>query len=281
MVARQESGMGADVIVHLVCEAKRVLGGGDPIKGTLEIVQMLKARSRAVYVGQRAREEGIPLAEASVTVIQRTADGDEEVSWLVVDMLAEAIPLESHKDGCATCTANVKNEPYGCVLYVGYAVPISSERWVMDQLEVAGDLGWSLCTGALREFGYDGAPIVDFREQGLFEGEDQIIREIDGTPVGSNQVFQAIFAVGNHLDPYHCMGVLLWLGLLEVDGLHPTELRPGHIQALVAMSSARERRRRVVLRIERSDDLRLRQTQLMLGCLFSAFVNGVGVLVDA
>ena len=39
------------------------------------------------------------------------------------------------------------------------------------------------------------------------------------TKVSSNQILQAIFSVGDLLDPAHCFLVLIWLGAIKMDGL--------------------------------------------------------------
>jgi hypothetical protein len=77
----------------------------------------------------------------------------------------------------------------------------------------------------IRDFGLDGQPLVEFRARGLFEASQparRTFRTPDGVvQVTSDQLLQAIFCVGEPLDPGHVFGVLLWFGAVNVDGGPP------------------------------------------------------------
>lgn len=279
--------MGADLIVHVECEAKRALGEGDPAQGTMNMMRMRKSRSQAMTVSAQLQGAGVPLDQPVINVVTETADGRQERKVSVVDLLSESAPLLEHDGDCPHCPANLGNQPYGCLGFVPYPIGTDAEAWLAQRVQPEGSLGHKLLCDALRDFGYTGEQFTEWRERGLITAKEPrtvVLRTawFSKTTVDTNQLFQAVFGVGNHLDPTHCALVLMWLGALAIDGEVPASVEPGPLQALLSMDSYEQRSARAKLVLgEPSENPDVRSMQLMLGYLYGAWVNGVVLLVDA
>jgi hypothetical protein len=209
--------MGADHIVHLECAPKSHFGGGDSIQGTISILSMLKARDRGNMIAQLAARDNKPVEEMKVTVVVRRDGKEEQQEVTHEDLMAQAAPLNEHAANCRTCPANVSNEPYGCFGFVRYPISRAAEEWLMERVQPADSPGGDILLRAVDDLGYDGSPMAGFRSNGLLESDAPVSKDIGGAEIESDQIFQALFQVGNNLQPSHCMMVLVWLGVLSLD----------------------------------------------------------------
>ncbi len=279
--------MGADLIIHLDCPAKATLGDGDILDGTVAMLRMRKSSSQAMAVAAQLQESGIGLDVPCIRVILQTAEGEQERKVSVVDLLAEAAPLKGLEGDCAACLANVGNQPFGCLGYVHYPITPAAEAWLAARVQHADTLGGRLLCDALRDFGYTGEIFSTWRERGLIEASEPVSVVVDPeadppVTVSTDQLFQAVFAVGNHLDPVHCALVLMWLGALELDGEVPGDLDMAPLETLIALDSPERRHYRSRLRIgDPAETADIHAMQQMLRFLYGAWVCGVGLLVDA
>ncbi len=279
--------MGADLIVNLPCDAKRALGGGDAFQGTLTMLRMRKSRGQAMAVAAQLQAAGIPLDQPVVTVVVETPEGSRERKVSVAELLADSAPLTEHEGGCAGCPANATNQPYGCLGYVTYPIEPSAEAWLIDRVQPLGSLGHHLLCSMLQDFGYTGEMFASWRERGLFTAPAPrrvvLLRAEDGElSIDSNQIFQAVFGVGERLNPTHCALVLLWLGGLAIDGVVAETMEPTPLRVIGTLTTTEQRSARSTLMLgSPSDDPAVASMQRMLLMLYVAWVNGVELLVDA
>lgn len=270
--------MGADLVIHAECVAKDALGDGDPVRGALRIIELTKAQARAEMV--LARSPGQPPESVSFTIRVQGPHGIHERQVFAADLLAQAAPLAVHAAGCDGCPANHLRRPYGCYRSITYPITAAAERWLVDRVEPADRLGGKLLMDAIADFGYDGAPMAPWRERGLLQAPAALVCPQAPT-VSGDQLFQALFGVGTSLDPFHCVLVLMWFGVLEIDGQVPDALDPAPLQALGTMGTVRDRDRRTRLVMAPTADPGIAELQGLLGFLHTTFVVGVPLLVDA
>jgi len=126
---------------------------------------MLKARNRARTISAMVHREGKNPVTATVRVVVLGPDGPEERDVTVASMMADAAPLESLGRDCAGCDACVFQATFGCFGYVNYPLTASLERWVVDRIQAADTLGGDLLLRAIRDFGYDGRAMADWRRR--------------------------------------------------------------------------------------------------------------------
>jgi hypothetical protein len=280
--------MALDFVVDLECETKRFFGDADALAGTVRILALLKARNRAAAVEAAARREGVEPGSVSVEV-RVESGGDLSVGppTSVAELEESARPLVAHEALCSDCPANVAGTPYGCFGALGYPIARGAEAWLMARLETADRFGGRLCLDAIERFGYTGEPVAGMRDAGLFESPEAISKAMGRkwlrtTSVSSDQILQAFFAVGA-LSPGHCLGLLLWLGALHVDGqpvdgadaaTATRELRE------LTTPEAREARTSLALG-ELDDDPEVRSFQALVSAIYRAWRLGVPVLIDA
>lgn len=264
--------MGVDVVVHQPCDAKRALGDGDVVRGTDVIVGMIKARGRAEVA--LSHHPGKAPEDVAFTVVVHGPDGLHEDQVTAAEMLARSAPLAAHADGCARCPANRLGHPYGCVGSIAYPITQRAEQWLVDRIVPERH---RQLAGALREAG-DGAPMAAWRERGLLEAAVAPSRDVGGSALATgDQVLQALLASGSSLDPMHCALVLVWLGALAIDGgAHPEPVR-----ALTELTTAEARTRRTAFSVDPVAERDVAEVRGLLGFLYSAYVVGVPVLVDA
>ncbi len=278
--------MGADLIVDLSCDAKLTLGDGDQLRGTITIMRMRKSRSQAMAVAAQLQASGAALDQARVTIVVQTPEGREERQVSVAELLSHSAPLQDHADACPTCPANATNQPYGCLGHLPYPITPAAEAWLIDRVQPPGSLGHALVCRMLEDFGYSGEHFATWRERGLLTApEPQRLVLRDGEPpltISTDQIFHALFAVGDRLDPTHCALVLLWLGALAIDGAVGATADPTPLITMRELDTVELRQARSALVVgPSSDDHGVAAMQLTLGMLWFAWVNDVSLLVDA
>jgi len=283
--------MGSDFVLHRSCRPKLEVGRGDIHAGTFRLLGMLKARNRARTISAMVKQEGKDPDTATIKVVVLGPNGPEERDVTVASMMAEAAPLEPLGRDCAGCDACVFQASFGCFGYVNYPLTASLERWVVERIQAADTLGGDLLLRAIRDFGYDGSAMADWRRRPeLCERStplEAIVAKgfLSKKRVSTDQIFQALFRVGNTLDPAHCMGVLMWLGALRVQGSVPGPGTSGNPAALIALTSATtSEQRRAIASLEvgaNAVESEIRGFQRLLQGLYMAWVLDLPLLMDA
>lgn len=278
--------MAVDWVLNLPCQPKETLGDGDFLGGTDALLACLKAGNRAANIADMARRTGdTPEGKAIVVRVVR-ADGDvEEQEVTYDDLVAQARQLDPLAPACDGCPANVLGRPFGCIGVVNYPIPAAVEQWLAGRLQPSSAVGGKLFLAAISDFGYTGQPIQQFRAGGLFELGQPVKKKLKGglfssQSVTTDQLFQAIFCVGEPLDPGHCLGILLWLGCLRLDGAVVES--PEQALAVNRLGAAAERQQRTDL-ITGGDraEAAVVSFELLLQALYRSWVLDVPLWVSA
>ncbi len=204
--------MGVDYVVDLGCEPKDVLG-------TQEIVDLLKARSRAEYVRDMMRSQGDvrSLSEMTFETVVLRPEGPirEEVS--VQALFDDAKALDPLASACEGCEARCTPRPFGCVGYVSYPVSAATEAWLLEQLPDRLDSSaGTMLESAVWDFDWDGSYTRHLRAQGdtFFENRASPRRTWGEVfQITGDQIWQILFGLG-HLSPAHSMMCALFVGLI-------------------------------------------------------------------
>jgi hypothetical protein len=278
--------MAADWVINLPCQPKETLGDGDFLAGTDTLLNCLKADNRAAAVADIARQHGDPPVGKSIVVRVARADGevqDQRVSY--EDLVAQSRRLHPLASACAGCPANVLGRPFGCSGIVNYPIPMAVEEWLAGRLQPSSAIGGTLFLAAIRDFGYTGQPIRQFRAGGMFASGQPIKRKLKGglfssESVTTDQLFQALFCIGEPLHPGHCFGVLLWLGRIWLDGAAVET--PEQAAVVSQLGGADERRQRTALVTggDRSVD-GVAQFESLLQALYRSWVLNVSLWISA
>src|SRR5262249_45138414 len=212
--------------------------------------------------------EGMTLTVQLWNAVKKTTE-NREVPY--EELVREGERLTPHEAACASCPANFRGTPFGCFGWVNYPVPREAEEWLLGRLEPSTNLGGKLFLRAIDDFGYTGDPIRRLRAGGLFESKDSLWRELNPGPMGgdgvtSDQLFQAIFCISEPLDPGHCLGILLWLGALTLDGAPARELP--QLRALLDLLTPEERLARAGLDQGEGDSDAVEAMQTMLRAIY-------------
>lgn len=216
--------MALDWILDLGCEPKKTLGDGDHEQGTDALLARLKARSRAAALADAAERNGDSPENQSVKLRLTGPDGAvEERRVRYQDLVEQGSELDALEHECHRCPANVRGRPFGCIGAMAYPIPANAEQWLAECIQPASTIGGDILLKAIADLGYTGESVQAFREQGMFERREPLVVDVnDGSPemrpVSTNQVLQAILDVEQPLQPSHNMMILVWLGLLQLDG---------------------------------------------------------------
>ena len=215
--------MAVDYVVHFPCPPKTQLGDSDSLVGSGRIVEMLKARNRAVMIRDMSEKDGQDPNAVTIKVMRVNTRGQSVESVVrYADLKREGAKLKPFEAECDGCPANCRGRSFGCFGFVSYPIPRRTEEWLMDLVQPPHTVGGHLFQRAVNDFHYHGQPIQRMRKGGLFEArapvEIAFENEQNTVTLTSDQVWQAILGVGGSLDPWHSIGVLLWLGAVEVDG---------------------------------------------------------------
>jgi hypothetical protein len=279
--------MAVDYILHLECDAKRELGSGDPVQGSLAMLEMLKARFCAEIGREQAEEEGLDPDKLSITLHDVDPDGEEHEKEVTIrELEEEAAPLQAHEAKCAGCPANFVDSPFGCVSVLHYPIAPEQEEWLMERLQPIDTLGGRLFADFIREFDVTGEIVDEMREGGFLDAEEPVVRPLgegDGkVECTSNQLLETLLHVGNTLDPGHCLGLLLWLGCIRVDGEKVSDPDSEAARALLTLDSpeAREERTSFDSGPAESDPI-LQEVQTLLHAVYLSWVKDWPVLIWA
>jgi hypothetical protein len=278
--------MAVDWVLSLPCRPKEALGDGDSLAGTDALLECIKAGNRAAALADLARRSGdSPEGKSVVIRVVRPGGGVEDQEVRYEDLVAQSRRLGPLAADCAGCPGNVRGRPFGCVGAVNYPIPRAVEEWLAGRLQPASAVGGKLFLAAVRDFGYTGEPVRRFRAAGLFESDQPVPKRLRGgvfssESVTTDQLFQALFCVGEELNPGHCLGVLLWLGCLRLDGAAVET--PQQAAAVSQLEGVDERRRRTAL-VTGADPAAagVEAFGLLLGALYRSWVLDVPLWVSA
>lgn len=268
--------MGADLVVNWSCRAKAALGDGDVSRGTARMLALLKMRQRAEAA--IALSPDVPPEDVEFTVLVMGPSGPQEQRVKARVLLEQARALDAHEAGCAQCPANVSGRPFGCAGYVRYPISAETEGALLDALEPAETFGGDLFLRALRDFGYDGAPMAQWRQRGLLAEDGERTRAMTPEVTASSaMILQALLTVGTHLEATHALLVLMWLGRLAIDGEVPRS--PDDPSPLIAVTRTED----VAERAARFGLRRVGEpvADELVTLLHAGGVLGVGLVVDA
>ncbi len=211
-------GMGIDLVIHFECQPKLALGRGDAMNGTIQLVDLLKAKSRADVLVQHMTAKGQDPRTTKVKLVLEGPHGPQETEVTAAELGARAAPLAQLYTACNGCPARTSDSPFACTSYVNYPIPALAEQWLMERLQPRTMLGGMVCLAAIEDFGWDGSPLAAYRQRGLFESPHPVRRDLgDGAVVSSDSVLQAMMAVGA-LGDMHSVILLSWFGAVLVDG---------------------------------------------------------------
>jgi hypothetical protein len=280
--------MPTDYILHLACQPKLSLGSGDAIKGSDQLLQALKARHQAALIEETASKQGKSPSGIGLTIRSVGPDRTPVEKDVTYDQLvALAASLDARAEACADCPANLFSQPFGCYGVVPYPITRSAEEWLMDRVQPTSMVGGFLCHRAIQDFGYTGEPIRRMRAAGLLEGATAVSKVVEGgwlskRRVTSDQILQGMLAIEEPLDPGHCMGVLLWLGCLQLDGRHLGDAGDAPlVQEIAGLATPESKRSRTSIDVTPApQDRSTASLQGLLHAFYRAWVLDIRILVS-
>ncbi|MCA9665541.1 MAG: hypothetical protein KC503_08130 [Myxococcales bacterium] len=282
--------MGADLMLCLGCDPKEALAEREGESGDIALLQLAKRRAQAQGIIAAHGEEAL---DAEVTQIVAGRDGPEERQTSIREMLSSTDVLDKYAPHCEHCPASIFDERFGCWGYIPYPISESAERWMMSRVQPPDTLGGFLMLAAIDDFGYDGGSLRAWRERGLFELPEAptvslATRELESPvvsemiTVSADQIFQALFCIGEPLDPVHCLGVLLWLGALHIGGSVPDDIDPALLRALNDAKPGGARQLAAGFDVGApSDDAGVLSMQRLLLALYTSWVIDAPLWIDA
>lgn len=281
--------MAVDYIVALDCDPKRHFGNGDCTEGAVDILERLKSKNRGAMLVELATQGGQNPSEIKVTLNVPDRDGnpiEKKVSLAELD--AEAKPLEEQASACTTCPANFLGKSYGCFGVINYPVPAPAENWLLGRVQPFGTVGANLCLQFMSEFGVDGGSIHQMRQSGFFENsEAQKItfkkRFLKSVSITADQLLETIFMAGEALNPGHCLGILLWLGAIKVDGNVPGGSEDqATLQTLISLKTCEEKDRHAELELGPPTDSEDAEVfQALVKALYLSWFHDVPLMMSA
>ncbi|HVY49097.1 MAG TPA: hypothetical protein VHB21_24575 [Minicystis sp.] len=237
--------MAIEFLVDLACPVKRELTAA-------ELAVRLRARSRAEVAIARAREAGDarPPEELVVKLVRADGEGGERVEAVsLASILEGARGLDDLASACAACRARVVKSAFGCYGAIGYPILAETEAYLMDRMPpMLGTLGGAFLVRAVRELGYDGAPVARMRAEGrtFFERERPVAtryaEDEASWEITSDAIWEMLLFPGpagarapgpSPIRPSHALLVAVVLGIV------PHAVAPEHVQAVLADDEAR------------------------------------------
>lgn len=278
-----EAGEAAWLVIHKVCEPKRLHGGGRPMHGIMAIEHHLGIRSFGRAMALAAEQRGLHPDR-----VKTRMDTERGSGWVTADSIAEMTgALDVHDDECSTCTARMHGGSYGCFLRLPYPIPERAEAWLMERLQVSGQIGGDLCLDMVSSNGLNGRPIAALRAKGGFEAATPVTKILKrgwmmNSKVSSDQVFHALMMADlNFLVPFNCLAVAAWFGVVEVDGVAPDEVTEAGLAQVAKLSTFEERMQRTRVRLgSRTSDPAIQNMQHILLSLYLAWAHDVKLLAE-
>lgn len=281
--------MAVDYCVSFECETKEYFGGGDALKGTVAILDMLKADSRGNVIRELAEQDGRNPNEMEVTLHVPGPHGHPiEKQVTLAELERESAPLKARGQACIGCPANVRQSPYGCIGAINYPVARDAELWLLERVYSSGDMGAYLCYGFMKDNRISGNGIRQLRKSGFFEIEKSpkvIFKKgfFSSKSVTSDQIFEILFSQDQFIAPEICLNVLLWLGAIKVQGRVPVAKEDNErIAKLLSFKTSKEKSQWTSLEIgsERQDPAVVSMGEFVKA-MYLSWVLGVPLLVSA
>lgn len=125
----------------------------------------------------------------------------------------------------------------------------------MGRVQPTSMVGGFLCHRSMQDFQYTGEPIQAMRASELFENAAPLSKVVEGSwlskkKVTSDQLLQGMIAFEEPIQPSHCVGVLVWLGCVRIDGRVPGDAADiSLVQGVFKYKTPEERRNHTVLEI--------------------------------
>lgn len=262
--------MGIDFIQDRDCRVKRELG--------LEaLVGLQKSQTHAALLLKQFEDRGEDPAGASIRRVVLYPSGPVEEEVGLEELLKAGATLAPYAPLCEGCTANFREEPFGCCGYLNYPVSAAEEQWLMERLPARLDSNaGTYLRSVLREAGVDGSVVARMRNSLFFERKEALVRTWDiageAVEVSSDQILQFLFYAGA-ITPMHGVFLCLFLGFIPHDigdrTMREVLRNPARLQDHLVLDQA-------ALAL-------LEKTQLgafLLG-MMSAVINGENLLLDA
>lgn len=276
--------MGADLILLTDCPAKRRLGEGDLLAGNDRLYKLRKQQSQLHAIEALVQRSGKDLATATFTSVLNGPDGPVQREVPLTELRDATAILDELALGCAGCAASGGAGAFGCTSFISYPIPEAAEVWLMRRVQTADTIGGQLLLRAIKDLGYTGAKLKAWRARGLLEAKQPtsaVVKKafLSSTKVSSDQLLEAIFTLGEPLQPSHCMMLLLFLGALRFDGTAVTS--PAQAAALAGLGDG-ERATRTSLDVGAvSDEPGPAAMQALLRALYLAWTLEDRLWIDA
>ncbi|HEY4116357.1 MAG TPA: hypothetical protein VGM56_00825 [Byssovorax sp.] len=216
-----------------------LVGLACPVKEAVRpeaLMRALKSRARVDAAFAAARAEGADPALTQVRLSGVDAEGGErtevvllgELERRTTEALAPVLPLAGHCDGCR---ARAARTAFGCYGTIGYPLLAATEELLMDRLPpVLGTVSGSFLVRAVRELGFDGAPVAKMRAlPGVFFERERPVTQRWASERGtwemtSDQLVHMTFFSGRSRAS-HALLLALVLGVVP-HGISPEAIEP-------------------------------------------------------
>lgn len=219
--------MALDTAIQHPCAPRQHFGSGDVLRGTREILLLLRARGRAGAAEELALLHGNDPDTTKITVTENYGGNPVQRQVTLAELRASAAPLIPQEGACRGCLANLLGSPYGCFVTVHYPVPATAETWLLERLSSPGTTAWNSCFIYLTDQGVRGEYVRSMRSRGFFELRAPLERRhktgfFRSQRISTDQLFE-IFVRGGEslLEPPICAIFLLWFGCIAVQGAIP------------------------------------------------------------
>ncbi|HEY4239885.1 MAG TPA: hypothetical protein VGM88_08720 [Kofleriaceae bacterium] len=211
--------MAIDYVLAAPCVPQETLG----VERLVELSRM-RSMARTILAMREAEGDTRPADQIQVQfAIRRLGEDANDRGTTVAELLAETAPLDEVAPHCATCPAGMPRE-LACHQRIRYPIPEHVEQWLIGRLpESLGCTAGTFLVRALREFGWDGAPVERMRAAGTTFFESRVAYGVrweapdgDKIELSTDTLFQMMFHVGP-LQPTHALMLALFLGVLPHD----------------------------------------------------------------
>ena len=181
--------MAIDFVLRFPCEVRRNMPELklQALVGHLTLAQFAFARFKEEYPSQ---DTASILDKCKVEIAASGPDGiTRQIPVTIRQLLAMTESLNSFKDVCKQCRANVADRSFGCIAKINYPVPNEVEQWLLSRLPAeVQDPGLQMLFRYLSDLRIDGAPVEELRKRpNLFQRQLSATRRWGG-PTESKQI---------------------------------------------------------------------------------------------
>jgi hypothetical protein len=185
-----------------------------------------------------------------------------------------AAVLASSRLHCDACTANFLGGDHGCLGWLG--APLSSDwvSWLLQRLQPLDTLGGSMFMAALKDGSLADDVCATWREQNALPALSTRVLKWGSLTrrVTSDQLLAGL--LNTPLDPPHATAVLLWLGLLAIDGKRPDDIEA--VAWLATLDTPERRANRTELSLGEAPE----PLAALLTAIYVAWLNGVTLCLE-